>query len=403
MSFTLTARQLTIADFGCFGLIQSTLGIFAVFAGAGLGVTATRFVAEYRVSDPSRAGEILGVIRTLALCATGCAVLLILLFASRIASLLDPDVAHYAGVWKLSSIHFAAQTWRGLQDATLMGLERFKDCALIKLVEGLASVVLLPALAHFYELRGAIVGQVLLGAIVLSFAARWIDGLKRSAGMKVGWRSKSKDWRTVCSFSVPTLLSSIIGAPVLWMGIGVLTLQPDGLRQVALYNAAYQWHGPLVLIPMALCSASLPALVTMWTSRQRREFYQSFWALICVTALIGFASALMLIGFGDQVMSSYGPDYVEGRFALILLLLAAPAHGVANISAAALQSMAQAWLVTMTSLLWALIFVVLTLLFVPKLGAGGLALAFMISYLVLALVRILTVRSRTLLPATFGS
>ena len=42
-------------------MIQSTVGMFGVFAGFGLGLTATKHVAEFRQSDPERDGLIIGL------------------------------------------------------------------------------------------------------------------------------------------------------------------------------------------------------------------------------------------------------------------------------------------------------------------------------------------------------
>jgi O-antigen/teichoic acid export membrane protein len=47
--------------YGELGMIQTTVGMFGVFAGFGLGVTATKHVAEFRRSDPARAGRIIGL------------------------------------------------------------------------------------------------------------------------------------------------------------------------------------------------------------------------------------------------------------------------------------------------------------------------------------------------------
>jgi O-antigen/teichoic acid export membrane protein len=56
-----TARLLGAEAFGGFAIVQSTVSIAATLAGAGLGVTASRHVAEFRVRDPQRAGRILGL------------------------------------------------------------------------------------------------------------------------------------------------------------------------------------------------------------------------------------------------------------------------------------------------------------------------------------------------------
>jgi len=56
----LVARMLGKTGFGELGMIRSTVGMFGVFAGFGLGLTATKHVAEFRSSDPARAGRIIG-------------------------------------------------------------------------------------------------------------------------------------------------------------------------------------------------------------------------------------------------------------------------------------------------------------------------------------------------------
>ena len=57
----LVARMLGKTVYGELGMIQSTVGMFGVFAGFGLGLTATKHVAEFRQSDPDRAGRIINL------------------------------------------------------------------------------------------------------------------------------------------------------------------------------------------------------------------------------------------------------------------------------------------------------------------------------------------------------
>jgi O-antigen/teichoic acid export membrane protein len=50
------ARILGQAAFGGFGMIRSTVMTFGILAGTGLGIAATKLVAEHRTSDPVRGG-----------------------------------------------------------------------------------------------------------------------------------------------------------------------------------------------------------------------------------------------------------------------------------------------------------------------------------------------------------
>ena len=55
------ARILGKNEFGELGMIQSTVGMLGVFAGFGLGLTATKHVAELKHSNPERTGRILSL------------------------------------------------------------------------------------------------------------------------------------------------------------------------------------------------------------------------------------------------------------------------------------------------------------------------------------------------------
>ena len=61
VSSILVARMLGKVGFGELGVIQSSVGMFGTFAGFGLGLTATKHVAEFRAKDPVRAGRIIAL------------------------------------------------------------------------------------------------------------------------------------------------------------------------------------------------------------------------------------------------------------------------------------------------------------------------------------------------------
>ena len=57
----LVARMMGKEKFGEFGIVRTTVDMFGTLAGLGLALTASKHVAEYRQSDPKRAGDILGI------------------------------------------------------------------------------------------------------------------------------------------------------------------------------------------------------------------------------------------------------------------------------------------------------------------------------------------------------
>ncbi len=61
VSAIIVARLVGITAFGEFTIIQSTVGLFGTFAGLGLGITATKYVAELRETDRIRCGRVSSV------------------------------------------------------------------------------------------------------------------------------------------------------------------------------------------------------------------------------------------------------------------------------------------------------------------------------------------------------
>ena len=383
------ARSLNVENYGYFGLIQSTLGVFGVFAGAGLGITAVRYVAEFRRPDPVRAGRIIGLVQ-----ATGAGTILIvtliaILSANRISASLvsSPARQSFAVAFAIGAVFFAILSWRGIQDSILMGLEMFRDAAAFRLGEGLLVLAFMPILAWHYGLAGAVAGQALATAAVCLVAAWQIARILRAEGIRPDWRGTRHEWRILARFSLPSFLSNLVGTPVLWLGIYILSQQPDGIRELAFYNAAYQWHGPLIFIPMALCAASIPPMVNAWTSGQYPVFRRLLLRITGINLVVGLVPTAILIAGSGIIMQSYGPEYVAGQAALVWLLFAAVLHATANLFTSALQSMNRAWVVLTTNSLWGVVFVISGSILIPGYGATGLAATFTFAYASLVLIR----------------
>ena len=81
LSSILVARLLGKTGFGELGMIQSTVGMFGAFAGFGLGLTATKHVAEFRQKDPVKAGRILALANIIALASGGIMTVALLVMA----------------------------------------------------------------------------------------------------------------------------------------------------------------------------------------------------------------------------------------------------------------------------------------------------------------------------------
>lgn len=143
----LVARLLGKIEYGELGMIQSTVGMFGVFAGFGLGLTATKYVAELRESDPLRVGRILSL-STFVACFTGGLMALALLFFAPWLAEHTINAPHLVSQLRISAIVLFFSALNGAQTGALAGFEAFKDIAKINFSVGIISFIFL-FLVHY--------------------------------------------------------------------------------------------------------------------------------------------------------------------------------------------------------------------------------------------------------------
>ena len=383
VAMILVARALGKVSFGEFGLVQATLGVAGLMAGLGLGSTATRFVAQFAGTDQMRAGRVIALVTQ----TTWIAVLLtagVLILASAPIAAHVLDAAHLQSALVWGALLMAANVIRGVQSGFLAGLERFDLTARLNVIEGLISLLAMVALAHYMGVEGALLGLAIGGLAAWFVGERAMKSELEKRDIRPLHRGCWQEWKILSGYSLPSLLANLVATPVLWLCMTLLAHQPDGYAQLGIYNAAYQWHGPMIFIPMAIMSASLPALVQEWESGDRERFRKVTLWVAGLTLAIAVPPVLLVGLLSPWVMSFYGAGFREGWLALVLILAAAPLHALAKIATASLLSMNRAWIVLKVNLLWSISMLLLTSWLVPTNGLIGLVLSFLFAYAILA-------------------
>jgi len=391
-------------SFGELGLIQSTLGMAGLMAGVGLGETATRFVAKYAASDPLRAGRVIALVTSVSIGTVLLATVVLISLSGVIAgAMLRAPQLQNALVW--GSLLMAATAFRGIQSGIFAGLEKFDALAKLNILDGVVSLIVMVFLARLMGVQGAVLGLA-LGAIMVWLVGRIFLMKEQSRrGIVVRYGGCGADWRILTSYSLPSLLASLVATPVLWFAMTLVARSGQGFAGLGLYNAAYQWHGPMMFIPMILVSVSIPVLVQEWEAG-RKERFRAVTLWMCGLMLaISFPPAVVAAFLSPWIMSLYGPGFREGWTVLVLLLAAAPLHALAKIASGALLGMNRAWWVLGVNLGWGATLLAMTAWLVPTRGVLGLAIAFLAAYAMLGTFSLASVLvgSRQCAVANFGS
>jgi O-antigen/teichoic acid export membrane protein len=376
----LVARVLGAAPFGELNLVQGTAGMLMALGGFGLNAAATKFLAGRYRGDPVAAGRVVvlsgalsagvGALTGVALLATAPWVARTLLGAPQLA-----------GALRLGAALLVLGPVNGTQIGILTGLERFPLIAAVSTASAAASVPLLVLGARLGGMRGGVAGVVASALVTALLYGVAVRRALRAAGIRPVWRDALAEWRPLLAYSLPTTLSNLLLAPVVWTTQAIVAHQGAGLRALGLFAAANQWRNAIVLVATSAGSVLFPLFSHLHDSGYGRSFARAFWTSVAVTAGASLAGAGVLGAAAPHLMRAYGAEFAGATRVLVLLVLAGAASAPLTIVNHALAGAGRTWVALALNLLWASVIVSATWALRAR-GAEGLALAHLAAYTV---------------------
>ncbi len=379
----ITAHFLGPVGFGKLAIINSTIGMFGVFAGVGLGMTATKYVAEFRTKDPARAGRIIALSAAVALGTATTAVLVLF------------DVAPWLAARTLNAPQLSAElriavsllflnALNGTQIGVLAGFEAFRAIARVNLTRGVLTFPLAVAGVLIWHLRGAVAALIAAAAVGWIVNHIAIHAECRRNRVPVRWDRLWSDRVILWKFSLPAFLAGAVTSPAIWAASSILVNQPHGYAEMGVFSAANQWRAAVVFLPSLLSQPLLSMLSNEAVGDLRlfRKFLRV--SLLLSFGLSAFIAAPIVL-CSSWIMKAYGRDFRAGKHVLVLLVLAAVISSTAAVIGQAIASLDRMWWGFSLNSVWALVLLASAALLVPRYGALGLAGAFFASYLLHAL------------------
>jgi O-antigen/teichoic acid export membrane protein len=376
LSSVLVARLIGKHQFGQFAMIQSTVTTLTGLAALGLGITATKYVSQYRTTNPERAGRILGLSSMVAVLAALCFCAGLVVFAPSLATdgALVPDL-------RLSAIYVFFITLNGYQVGALVGLEAFKKIAGISLVSGPATVLLTWALAYRFGIRGAVLAQGVSAFILWLFYHIALTFEGRATNIAVRYRGVWKERSALIRFSVPAMLSGIIGSFAIWW-CNIILVRTNGYAELAVFTAANNLRLMVVFLPALIARVTAPMLNSLLVSGNHVDYRRTFRGAIAVNGGIALLLALLLWGTNKQILHLFGKDFV-GSTALVVLLLGSVVVEVVavNLCQALFTSQSLWWQVAIITI-WSALLAGASTFTIPRYGAAGLACSYLVAWCV---------------------
>ena len=378
----LVARMLGRTVYGELGMIQSTVGMFGVFAGFGLGLTATKHVAQFRKSDPDRAGRIIGLSSLFAMVTGGLMAFGLFMFAPWLAEH-TINAPHLSVVLRIGALILFINALNGAQTGALAGFEAFKTIAYVNLFAGLISFPILVSGAYFGGLTGAV------WALAINLGFNWLLNhlalRKESRRHNVPFtlRECSRELPVLWTFSLPAVLAGSLVGPVNWICSALLVNQPEGYSEMGIYSAANQWFAMLLYLPSLLSRVMLPVLSEQLGQNEIKQSMKVMIFAIKMNALLVLPLVLFVGIASPYIMNLYGAGFRSGWPTLVVVLLTAGLLTVQTPIGQIIVASGKIWISFAINFGWALIFIMSTILLLD-LGSLGLATARAVSYAIQA-------------------
>lgn len=372
-------------SYGEFGMVKSTLGMFLVLGSFGLGLTATKFIAEYRNTDKEHVCSIYLLTNGFALFFAVIVSLLVFLFSESLAV----NVLHTSDLIlpiKVSSLILLFTILNTAQDATLSGFESFKSIAISNFLCSVFEAAGMVVLGYYYGIIGAVIGYG-SGFIIKTVFNKYLinkDFKRNKIEIKLS-NFRRDDLKLLYTYTLPAAISTLMAGPTFWI-LRTILARASGYGELAIYDVADQWKLILLFIPATISQIILPIMSSIDKNNKKQ-----FWKIlhtnillnVCITAFLSF----LIVGFCNHIMNLYGKGFDETA-PLIILSLSAIFTSISNILGISISSLGKMWVWFSVSVVWAASTVISAYVLV-EMGyqASGVAMAVLIGYIIHSIIQ----------------
>lgn len=368
------ARILGEFYFGQLGIVRSTIAMFIVLGSAGLGTTASKYIAEYRATS-----NVEGITKIYYL-TNGFALLLALLIAGLV--LLNAEAIAVSNfndktitrAIQIGSILLLFSIINAAQNGVISGFEKFKTIALntfwASFVEGIAIVIG----AYLNGAEGAIWGYGLSFIFWTLLNYLSIKKIFCTEGISKKYRSLTRnDYSIIWKFSIPAALNSIMVTPTFW-AIKTMLVRYNDFGSLGVYEAADQWKIIILFIPNAIANILVPILSNVNGKNDKASYTKVLKFSLVLNGGIALLLSAFVYVFQDFIMGLYGSGFVESGV-LFVLILSTVFSSMAQVLTLSLVSKTKAWISFAFNFVWSIVMIATTYFFLEN-GCGVISLAY---------------------------
>lgn len=365
------------AGLALYAVTQNTVTTTSSLAQAGLGISASTYIARYQLRDAILMRQIL----RFCLGATvilGCAIAVVIAFSSELIAAniygngdLSIMILIAAGVLPFAAIVLT-------QVGILNGLALYKP----QLWAAIASSAFLLLAAGGGALLGGAIGAALgfAAATVLRATIFHWQISKQVPRLFFSESNFRGAWLRIRSFAIPAGLAGLTLTPSTWIANAIL-VNFDGLKELGIFLAALSIRSVVSFVPQQIGITFLPYLLRLEGNAHDNEtrYFTRILVLMVGTALtVSFPIAM----FGPEILGLFGSEFKAAAAMLNCLLLAVVIESASLAFSNRYAARERMWSVLLLYTFPKDIFlVVLAFFLIPEWSGLGLAIAYLLSAL----------------------
>jgi O-antigen/teichoic acid export membrane protein len=305
------ARILSQEAFGQFTIIRNTISSIEGIRSGTLGSTVIKKIAETSHNEKEKLPYLLSTIFILNIIISIVLSLFLFIFSDLIIKNFFLDNTHllnalYIGIFILISTTFST--------LILIGFEEYKKIANLSVITSIVSIPTIFLLIYFFKFYGALFGVVFYYSF--DFIVKYGYYKKIQTSLLHNYIVFKKYVLEFFRLSLPLFFSMIVNLFSFWYIRILVVNNANGFKEIAIFDAAYQWLTIIMLITGATTNVALSML-----SKKNEEHKKIFSLNLLINFLIAFFISLIFIVFAEQIMTIYGNNYKEGKYVLIILSL----------------------------------------------------------------------------------
>jgi O-antigen/teichoic acid export membrane protein len=379
-------------SYGIFVLAMTVIAFVEILAQFGLENTMVRYIAQYKAAEdrPRIRGTLLGGI--------GLVTLASIIFAVGVYASADilavwiyhkPDLAP---VLRILAIALPFSSLTVILMGALQGAKRIKFKVMVQRIQIPAVYLLLTAIAAAmgYHLNGivwayvaaAVVGTLIGGYyFVKTFGLIYRSGQKGSAVLDTGEMAR---------FSVPLLLSGLFNRIISSSDILIMGYFLSAAK-VGIYGVATRIP-PLLVLPLnAVNTTFAPIIADLHAKQDRDQLERQFKTTTRHVVTVSIPLFTLVLCFPSQILSVFGPHFVEGAAALIFLMIGQMVNAATGSTGFMLMMTGRPWVNLFNSGMMCGLSIFLNLVLIPRYGILGAAWANAIAVSSVQILRVIEV------------